>query len=98
MPRVRWTGVDVYECEHPAHDSYDGDECPHCPECEACDGSGDVMWHWYPGDGAGCSECGAEGVKTMRYGVEDGRVCLACYLAWHARECGCGLWPREVTT
>lgn len=92
-------GVDIYACESDTHDTYDdNDECPACPECEACEGAGDVLWDWYPGDGTICSDCGAEGVDTMGYGEdgEEGQVCLACYLAWHARECGCGAWPKDV--
>lgn len=89
----------MLRCEHPRHDSYGGGECPFCPDCDACDGTGHLFWEWYPGDGTLCTECPAEGVEVMGYGEdgEEGQVCLACYLAWHARDCGCEAWPKGVT-
>lgn len=98
-------GHECYDCEAEGHDDYceeyETDHCPNCPECEVCEGAGDVLWEWDPDiedDAAKCSECGAEDVDTMGYREdgEDGHVCLACYLEWHAKSCGCDKWPKEV--
>lgn len=90
-------GVDIYACDSLTHDTYDDNEaCPHCPECDACEGTGELAWAWEPDTRHGeCAHCGAEDVDTMPSG-EDGEepACLVCVTRWHAKSCGCDLWPK----
>ncbi len=86
-----------YACD--AEHSDDDDTCPECPTCDFCEGSGEAYWEWDDDDTGDCDVCKAQDVPTQGYGEdgEAGRVCLPCYLKWHATQCGCGAWPLEVT-
>jgi len=90
-------GFDVYDCEDEDHDDFaeDGENCPGCPKCDACEGAGDILWEWYPNYSDGeCTECKTEGLDVMGTGEdgEEGAVCRACYIKWHAAQCGCVRW------
>lgn len=71
-------------------------------EDEPCDWcpSQDGLWHWPDfecTDLAQCTTCrGAEDVPVFGVGVdgEEYYVCRPCWIAQHARDCGCELWAE----
>ena len=70
-----------------------------CLECESADETGLVRWgSYYVQDVGECCTCKRDDMPIAAMyegqGMEDGYVCLPCWLAHHVSECGCKLWER----
>jgi len=65
--------------------------------CYICDGDGNNRWgSWYTADTCECEECHKEkqcGCMAEADGI-GWYVCFDCYVAKHAKICGCNLWKK----